>query len=102
MLSLYIVPIFIGLCFYLNLYLSALSAYSASVSQTHRHIYTHTCACTQIYRHINTHTGISKNMHTYSRLLFNSKACININICSIHNINEDRYTLKTKQLHEYA
>jgi len=52
LLSLYIVSIFIGLCFYLNLYLSTLSAYSASVSHTHRHIYIHTYACTQIYRHI--------------------------------------------------
>lgn len=52
LLSLYIVSVFIGLCFYLDLYLSALSAYSASVSHTHRHIYIHMRACTQIYRHI--------------------------------------------------
>lgn len=53
--SLYIVSIFIGFCFYLNLYLSALSAYSASASCTHRHIYIHMCACTQIHRHTQTH-----------------------------------------------
>jgi len=47
--------------------------------------------------------GIPKNMHAYSRLLFNSKICININICGIHNINEDTCTKKIiKQLHEYA
>lgn len=55
LLSLYIVPIFIGFCFYLNLYLSAWSAYSASASRTHRHTHIHVCACTQIHRHTQTH-----------------------------------------------
>lgn len=55
LLSLYIVSIFIGFCFYLNLYLSAFSAYGASASRTHRHIYIHMCACTQIHRHTQTH-----------------------------------------------
>lgn len=60
LLSLYIVSIFIGFCFYLNLYLSALSAYSASASRTHRHIYIHVCTHTDIQTHINTHTGIPR------------------------------------------
>lgn len=55
LLSLYIVSIFIGFCFYLILYLSAFSAYSASASRTHRHIHIHMCACTQIHRHTQTH-----------------------------------------------
>lgn len=60
LLSLYITSIFIYLCFYLQLYLSALSAYSASVSHTHRRIfiYIHTY-CIYIYMcvaYINTHT----------------------------------------------
>lgn len=94
LLSLYIVSVFIGLCFYLNLYLSALSAYSASVSHTHRHIYTHVCMHTNTQIYINTHTGMPENMHTYSRLLFNSRICINTNTCSINNINEGTCTKK--------
>lgn len=63
-------------------------------SYTQTYIHTHVCMQTNIQTYINTHTGIPKNMHTYSRLLFNTKICININICGIHNINEDTCTKK--------
>lgn len=59
---------------------------------TQTYIHTHACMHTNTQTCINTHTGIPKNMHAYSRLLFNSKICININICGIHNINEDTCT----------
>lgn len=103
LLSLYIVPVFIGFCFYLNLYLSALSAYSASASRTHRHIYIHMCARTQIHTHTHKHTyRHTQNMGAYSRLLFRSNMCININICSAHNINQDMHKGNHQLLHEYA
>lgn len=91
--SFHIVSIFIHLCFYFKLYLSTLSAYSASVSHTHRphiHLYTH------IYTH--THHYFSKSSNR--RIIKMLKDIWLINVVHTDNAHSINILTKTNSTSE--